>query len=55
VVLSSGLGLGMHAFGGLQSTTADANVPDHPFGVRDYMLRYMAEIFVRGQFGRIFG
>jgi len=48
------LGLGMHALGGLQIDHGDVNAPDHP-GVRDYMLRYMAEIFVGGQFGPIFG
>jgi hypothetical protein len=34
VVLSSGLGLGMHAFGGLQIDHGDANAPDHPLGYR---------------------
>ena len=48
------LGLGMHALGGLQIDHGDVNAPGHP-GVRDYMLRYMAEIFVGGQFGPIFG
>jgi amino acid transporter len=48
------LGLGMHALGGLQIDHGDVNAPAHP-GVRDYMLRYMAEIFVGGQFGPIFG
>jgi amino acid transporter len=48
------LGLGMHALGGLQIDHSDVNAPGHP-GVRDYMLRYMAEIFVGGQFGPIFG
>jgi amino acid transporter len=44
----------MHALGGLQIDHGDVNAPGHP-GVRDYMLRYMAEIFVGGQFGPIFG
>jgi hypothetical protein len=48
------LGLGMHALGGLQIDHGDVNAPGHP-GVRDYMLRYMAEIFVGGQLGPIFG
>jgi amino acid transporter len=48
------LGLGMHALGGLQIDHGDVNTPGHP-GVRGYMLRYMAEIFVGGQFGPIFG
>jgi len=48
------LGLGMHALGGLQIDHGDVNAPGHP-GVRDYMLRYMAEIFVGGQLGSIFG
>ncbi len=40
----------MHALGGLQIDHGDVNAPGHP-GVRDYM----AEIFVGGQFGPIFG
>jgi amino acid transporter len=48
------LGLGMHALGGLQIDHGDVNAPGHP-EVRDYMLRYMAEIFVGGKFGPIFG
>jgi amino acid transporter len=48
------LGLGMHALGGLQINHGDVDAPGHP-GVRDYMLRYMAEMFVGGQFGPIFG
>jgi amino acid transporter len=53
-ILTALLGLGMHALGGLQIDHGDVNAPGHP-GVRDYMLRYMAEIFVGGQFGPIFG
>jgi amino acid transporter len=53
-ILTALLGLGMHALGGLQIDHGDVNAPGHP-GVRDYMLRYMAEIFVGGQFGQIFG
>jgi amino acid transporter len=52
--LTAFLGLGMHALGGLQIDNGDVNAPGHP-GVRDYMLRYMAEIFVGGQFGPSFG
>jgi hypothetical protein len=48
------LGLGLHALGGLEIDHGDVNAPGHP-GVRDYMLRYMAEIFVGGQFGPVFG
>jgi amino acid transporter/nucleotide-binding universal stress UspA family protein len=48
------LGLGMNALGGLQIDHGDVNAPGHP-GVRDYMLRYMAEAFVGGQAGPIFG
>jgi Amino acid permease len=46
--------LGMHALAGLQIENGDVNAPGHP-GVRDYMLRYMTEIFVGGQFGPSFG
>ena len=53
-ILTAFLGLGMHALGGLQIDNGDVNAPGHP-GVRDYMLRYMAEIFVGGQFGPSFG
>jgi len=48
------LGLGMHALGGLRIDHGEVNAPGHP-GVRDYMLRYMAEIFVGGQVGPFFG
>ena len=53
-ILTAFLGLGMHALGGLQIDNGDVDAPGHP-GVRDYMLRYMAEIFVGGQFGPSFG
>lgn len=39
------LGLAMHALGGLVIHHGDVDAPGHP-GVRDYMLRYMAEVFV---------
>jgi nucleotide-binding universal stress UspA family protein len=49
------LGLGMHALGGLAIThDGDVNAPDAP-GVRDYMLRYMAQMFVGGALGPIAG
>jgi len=44
------LGLAMHALPGLQTHNGEVDAPRHP-GVRDYMLRYMAEVFV----GNIFG
>jgi amino acid transporter len=48
------LGLGMHALNGLQIHDGDVNAPGSP-GVRDYMLRYMAEVFVGGPFGSFAG
>jgi amino acid transporter len=48
------LGLGMQALSGLQIHDGDVNAPGSP-GVRDYMLRYMAEIFVGNQFGSLAG
>src|SRR3989475_11394187 len=51
------LGLAMHALSGLQVANGDVNAPGAE-GVRDYMLRYMGDIFVGGTFdaplGRIF-
>jgi amino acid transporter/nucleotide-binding universal stress UspA family protein len=49
------LGLAMHALGGLTINATDVNNPDvdapgHP-GVRDYMLRYMGQVFVGGAWG----
>src|SRR6266478_6079887 len=44
------LGLAMHALGGLQVVNGDVNAP-HAEGVRDYMLRYMGEVFVGGALG----
>jgi len=38
------LGLSMNALGGLAIHNGDVDAPGHP-GVRDYMLRYMAEVF----------
>jgi amino acid transporter len=48
------LGLAMHALGGLQINKDDVDAPGHP-GVRDYMLRYMAEMFVGGSLGAAAG
>ena len=44
------LGLAMHALGGLQIVNGDVNAPGAE-GVRDYMLRYMGQMFVGGTFG----
>lgn len=44
------LGLAMHALGGLTINKDDVDAPGHS-GVRDYMLAYMAEIFVGHPFG----
>ncbi|HZQ45495.1 MAG TPA: amino acid permease, partial [Verrucomicrobiae bacterium] len=43
------LGLAMHALGGLVIDKDDVDAPGNP-GVRDYMLRYMGQIFVGGAF-----
>jgi amino acid transporter/nucleotide-binding universal stress UspA family protein len=53
------LSLGAHALSGLTINTADVGHPDvdapgHP-GVRDYMLRYMGQMFVGGAFGQTAG
>jgi len=48
------LGLAMHALGGLHVNKDDVDAPGHP-GVRDYMLRYMAETFVGGSLGAVAG
>jgi amino acid transporter/nucleotide-binding universal stress UspA family protein len=48
------LGLAMHALGGLQIVNGDVNAPGAE-GVRDYMLRYMGEVFVGGALGHTFG
>src|SRR5438309_2869555 len=44
----------MHALGGLQIANGDVNAP-HAEGVRDYMLRYMGEVFVGGALGPALG
>src|SRR5213594_1802075 len=48
------LGLAMQALGGLQVVNGDVNAPGAE-GVRDYMLRYMGQIFVGGALGPAFG
>jgi amino acid transporter len=48
------LGLGMLALEGLQIRNGDVNAPGSP-GVRDYMLRYMGQVFVGGVFGPFIG
>jgi amino acid transporter/nucleotide-binding universal stress UspA family protein len=48
------LGFAMHALGGLQIADGDVNAPG-AHGVRDYMLRYMAQVFVGGAFGPAIG
>ena len=53
-VFTALLGLAMHALGGLQIVNGDVNAPG-AHGVRDYMLRYMGEIFVGGALGPALG
>ncbi|HEY0456262.1 MAG TPA: universal stress protein [Verrucomicrobiae bacterium] len=48
------LGLAMHALGGLQVNEDQVDAPGHP-GVRDYMLRYMGEVFVGQALGPTMG
>jgi amino acid transporter len=48
------LGLGMIALNGLHIHSGDVDAPGSP-GVRDYMLRYMAEVFVGGPLGSLAG
>ncbi len=48
------LGLAMHALSGLQVVNGDVNAPGAE-GVRDYMLRYMGQIFLAGTFGAPLG
>ncbi|HWY78256.1 MAG TPA: universal stress protein UspA, partial [Verrucomicrobiae bacterium] len=49
-VFTALLGLAMHALPNLVRNNGDVDAPGHP-GVRDYMLRYMAEVFVGGSLG----
>jgi amino acid transporter/nucleotide-binding universal stress UspA family protein len=53
-VFTALLGLAMHALGGLQIVNGDVNAPGAE-GVRDYLLRYMGQIFVGGALGPAFG
>jgi amino acid transporter len=48
------LGLAMNALTGLTINEADVDAPGHP-GVRDYMLRYMADVFVSQSLGAAAG
>src|SRR5947209_2509510 len=48
------LGLAMQALNGLQIMNGDVNAPGAE-GVRDYMLRYMGQVFVGGAFGHAVG
>src|SRR5438876_7289221 len=48
------LGLAMHALSGLQIVNGDVNAPGAE-GVRDYMLRYMGQIFVGSALGPALG
>ncbi len=53
-VFTALLGLAMHALGGLQVLNGDVNAPGAE-GVRDYMLRYMGQVFVGSALGPAFG
>src|SRR5213082_873464 len=53
-LLTALLGLAMHALGGLQIVNGDVNAPGAE-GVRDYMLRYMGQMFVGGALGPVLG
>jgi amino acid transporter/nucleotide-binding universal stress UspA family protein len=48
------LGLAMNALGGLQIVNGDVNAPGAE-GVRDYMLRYMGQVFVGNALGPTLG
>jgi len=54
VGLTALLGLGMMALPGLILAGGEVNAPGAQ-GVRDYMLRYMAQVFVGDAFGPLFG
>ena len=47
-------GLAAHALNGLQIANGDVNAPGAE-GVRDYMLRYLGQVFVGGALGPAFG
>src|SRR6266480_910221 len=53
-VFTALLGLAMHALNGLQVVNGDVNAPGAE-GVRDYMLRYMGQVFVGGPLHPAFG
>jgi amino acid transporter/nucleotide-binding universal stress UspA family protein len=53
-LLTALLGLGMLALNGLHIHDGDVDAPGNP-GVRDYMLRYMADVFVGNAFGPVVG
>jgi amino acid transporter/nucleotide-binding universal stress UspA family protein len=53
-VFTALFGLAAHALNGLQVVNGDVNAPGAE-GVRDYMLRYMGQIFVGGALGPPFG
>jgi amino acid transporter/nucleotide-binding universal stress UspA family protein len=53
-VFTALLGLAMHALNGLQIVNGDVNAPGAE-GVRDYMLRYMSQVFVGGTLGPALG
>src|SRR5439155_5991518 len=53
-VFTAVLGLAMHALGGLHIKGDDVDAPGSP-GVRDYMLRYMAQVFVGHSLGATVG
>jgi amino acid transporter/nucleotide-binding universal stress UspA family protein len=53
-VFTALFGLAAHALGGLQVVNGDVNAPGAE-GVRDYMLRYMGQIFVGGALSPVFG
>ena len=53
-VFTALLGLAMQALQGLTTANGDVNAPGAE-GVRDYMLRYMGQVFVGGAFGHAFG
>jgi amino acid transporter/nucleotide-binding universal stress UspA family protein len=53
-VFTALLGLAMHALNGLQIVNGDVNAPGAE-GVRDYMLRYLGQVFVGGALGPALG
>ncbi len=53
-VFTALLGLGMHALNGLQIHGNEVDAPGHQ-GVRDYMLRYMTEVFIGNSLGATIG